>query len=204
MITYYPNIPNPPNDPSVDVPDMQRNTNAIPQFLEIDHVGFNTNSNPNGYHKIIHQVPENVDPVTIAGIGQIYSKNVTVNSVIDSQLFYKTALGGISQLTGNSASQNGYQWIGGMLLQWGIVNSTSSSGTVSLSAFPNIVFPNNLFILSFTAKYNSSVGTPGSQATYAPDTSPANATPISTTAFNWRLFTNSSDWRGFYWIAIGN
>jgi hypothetical protein len=39
--TYTTGIPNPPNDPSVDVPNMQTNTNTINSWTEVDHIGFN-------------------------------------------------------------------------------------------------------------------------------------------------------------------
>lgn len=38
--TYNLNIPNPPNPPSVDVPNMQTNTNSINNWVQVDHVGF--------------------------------------------------------------------------------------------------------------------------------------------------------------------
>lgn len=39
-ISYNLGVPNPPNNPSVDVTPMQQNTNAISQFVSVDHIGF--------------------------------------------------------------------------------------------------------------------------------------------------------------------
>lgn len=135
-ISYNLNIPAGPNNPSVDQPKMQTNTNNISQLIGIDHVTFNDAVNPNGYHTVIHQTLQASDPASIVGIGQIYSKNVTVGITTDTQLFHRTGLGGISQLTGNSALQNGYQWIGGVLLQWGRATSVGTALPNATVNFP--------------------------------------------------------------------
>lgn len=193
MITYNLNVPNGPNNPSVDYPNMQINTNALNTFLSIDHVGFNASPNPNGYHKTIHQVPLNADPATIANIGQIYSKNVTVNAISDTQLFFRTGLGGISQLTGNSAGTSGYQWIGGTLLQWG---TTTASGTgsrvVVFNAAPNFDFPNACFQVIVQLQAIPLV------------TGSWGVTNITSTGFTLQTVTSAvPSGRPFSWFAIG-
>lgn len=37
---YITGIPNPPNDPSVDAPNMQINTNTVNAWVQVDHIGF--------------------------------------------------------------------------------------------------------------------------------------------------------------------
>ena len=41
---YTLNIPNPPSNPSTDVPNMQTNANSISSLIAVDHTGFNTSS----------------------------------------------------------------------------------------------------------------------------------------------------------------
>ena len=48
-VTYNNAIPNAPNNPSVDQPKMQTNTDSIDQIIGVDHVSFNTNDG--GWHK---------------------------------------------------------------------------------------------------------------------------------------------------------
>jgi len=192
--TYIDNIPNGPDNPSNDQPNMQINTNSISGILGVDHVGFNL---PNGgYHTIIHQVPLVSDPSPIAGIGQLYSKNVTINATTDTQLFYITGLGGISELTGSSATANGFVWAGGILFQWGKVNSITD-GSVSFNSSPNFNFPHGCFSVQTTPFWVGS-----SEPNGAAGISVKN---ISNTGFTWVFNTNSSQYTGggFYWFAVG-
>lgn len=203
MSIYLPNIPTGLINLDTDYQNLQNNFQQLDTSFGIDHFAFSNNTSNNGYHTIIHQPPNGgvspIDPTPIAGINQIYAKNVTVNAVTDTQLFSMTGAGGISQLTGNHAAANGYQWIGGMLIQWGIVFLTNGSvnapttGTVNF-VFPNINFPNACFTvitsLQSTVQTSSSntvgiVGTPG------------------TSSFNWG-YTGTKSYNNFYWFAIGN
>ena len=43
-ISYNLNIPNGPDNPSTDQPNMKTNTNSISSFVAVDHVGFNSSS----------------------------------------------------------------------------------------------------------------------------------------------------------------
>lgn len=96
-INYILGIPDAPNDPSVDQPDMKTNNDAIPQLIDIDHIGFNDTTFPNGYHDVIHQPPQVADPAAVPGIGQTYVKTVSG----DQQLFFESGAGVISNLTGS-------------------------------------------------------------------------------------------------------
>ena len=117
--SYTLGIPNGPNDPSNDQPNMKINNDNISAIIGVDHVTFNQNNG--GYHTDIHQIPLGGDPGAMSGIGQIYSK--TLGS--DQSLFYESGAGIITQLTGTNSSAflqntNGYIWIAGtILLQWG-------------------------------------------------------------------------------------
>ncbi len=201
--TYTTNIPDPPNAPSVDVPKMQVNTNSVSGLVAVDHIGFGVpNGGAHNQCQISSQSSVNgAIPSGLIGNGfeTLYS---SVKATSGELYFVRGANPTGIQLTGPGTPQtttNGYTFLpGGLLIQWGTVSTTSSSGTVTF-ATANIAFPNACFSVQTTAKYNSGVGVPGSQANYAPDSS-----SLSSTSFSWTLITSSSSWRGFYWVAIGN
>lgn len=199
--TYTDDIPDANHNPSTDQPDMKINTNSIDSIIAVDHYSFEEGGlDRDGYHKIIHQAVEASDPTTIALINQIYPKNYTPDTtggVADTQLFTRTASGAISQLTGNFLNAEGWQWIGGVLVQWGAIASTSSSGTVIFKdrVAGAIPFPNNCFNVSITLSSTAGFTT----------TCEVGVRDFTNLQFRWRSFNLSlggSD--GFYWIAIGN
>jgi len=148
-IPYNFGIPNPPNNPSADVPLMQINANSIFNFVAIDHVGFNTAISSSGYHNVIHFSNQAADPGTIAGVGQLYTKTVTG----DQNLFYESGLGKIYQLTNTnvtiSATANGVTTLpGGLILQYGVIPIIPDTHTHTYNfnaTANNITFPNNCF-----------------------------------------------------------
>ena len=201
--TFDTTVPAANNAPRNDQPVMQTNNASTSGLIGVDHVGFNTANG--GAHK-------QVQLLNVAGGSGTIPAGLLGNGY---ETLYSSATSGAGELwmvRGNSptgiqltgpgdplAANNGYTFLpGGILIQWGRVNTTSSSGTVTF-ATNNIAFPNICFIVQTTAKFNSGSGTPSSQANYAPD-----STSISATSFSWSLITNSSLWRGFHWIAIGN
>ena len=196
FLSYTTGVPNPPNNPSTDVGPMQINTNSINSILNVDHFGFNNTLG--GWHKIIHLPAQTVDPAPVtvpANAGQLYTKTISG----DLELFYESSGGVISQLTAAGITPtpgtNGYSYIpGGILLQWGVLNTTfpSNVGTVTF-ATANIAFPNNCFNVQMTMK-----GTSGTANL-------TQITGISKTAFNWQFTGGSStSFTGFYWYAVGN
>jgi len=216
ITTYQPNIPTGLVDLDVDYQNLQNNFSQLDTTYGVDHIKFSTVPN-NGYHTNIHQVPLNpiptstpiaVAPAPIAGINQLFSLNWipdATGAVSDTQLFARTGLGGFSQLTGGNIAQEGWQWVGGILVQWGrITQNFSSGGTSGTVAFKDrqpgcIPFPTTCFMVQTTPFITGS--NPGSQATAAVRT---DSLLTGGTGFNWRFFTNSSDYQGFFWTAIGN
>lgn len=199
--TYTRNRPNPPNDPSIDAPDMQTNCNSIDEIIHVDHYSFGE-SNKDGWHRIIHQPVEGSSPAPTSGLTQLYSKNYTPNtnppSSAGTQLFMTNNAGEI-QMTGTAQISNGgFAFCNGIIFQWGQVTfAASSTGTVtfqSVTAGTSIPFPNNCFNVQATM-----IGTSSSGQTIQ-------ITSKSNTAFNWQFTTNpsSTSYTGFYWLAIGN
>ena len=150
LISYNLGIPSGPNNPSNDQPNLLINNDNVATALAVDHVPFNVANT--GYHTVIHQVPNGglipVDPPIVAGFGQLYAKNVTVGVNTDTQLFFKTGLGGVSQITGNFATANGWQQLGGVLLQWGSITGTPIANGQTVN-----------FTRNFTSVFSITLGT---------------------------------------------
>ncbi len=210
-LNYTVGIPDTPNNPSNDQPPMKTNTNSINSIIQIDHHGFKDNLG--GYHTIIHQDAQLTDPANIPGppqINQIYVKSYTPDTtggVADTQLYTRTALGAISQLTGHlttsTAISDGWQWVGGVLIQWGFVSlvGISFSGTVTFKdrVAGAIPFPNNCFFVNATRSVGAGtvpLATSGSNVNIV-------GSSVSITGFDYVYFSTSGG-RGFYWIAVGN
>ncbi len=225
LIPYNQNIPGSQNNPSDDQPLMRANTNSIRDWVQIDHHGFKDNLG--GYHTIIHQ---DTSTRTIAppgrtitgepgaipgppGINQLFSMLVTpdaVGATADTQLFALTAgsvaNNGLSQLTGNFSSVEGYQWLGGVLIQWGTVTVNFPVAPTAPATNPVIFknrqaslcipFPNSLFSVTATP-FRAVVG-PAGQATVSI------TTPFGGTEFNYVVSATIAGFTGFYWMAIGN
>lgn len=204
---YTPGIPNGPNNPSDDQPNMKDNNDSNLAIWNIDHYGF---VNPlGGWHKNIRlpQIAGNTDPTAVnpgngfpANAGQIYTR--TING--DLELFYESSAGVVNQLTAAiipTPGVNGYTFLpGGILVQWGLVNFSTSpllAGTVLFTIPPNIQFPNAIFNVQATL-----IGTSTNPQTLQI----SDTTPPSTTQFVWN-FTRAplgTSYEGFFWFAIGN
>lgn len=185
--------------------------------LSVDHVNQNGDpgANPAGYHTIIHQT-EQTNVTTVTDFNQIFSgvpgtlvvdgiTTPTIPDNGDTQLYALTGMGGLSQLTGNYAHFDGYCWLGGILIQWGIVDSGSfftpnQTGIINFNSTPNhLPFPNNIFgiwsNLLLTSPGSSGIG-------------------VGNIVFNEAITTSSATWyfkasattqyTKFYWVAIGN
>lgn len=214
---YNTSVPATNNNPSVDQPQMLINTQSINTLIGGDHHTFNDNLG--GYHTNIHQdqITGNADPANIANINQFYVKTVTPNATVntpDTQLFAETGTGVISQLTGYATRaytqggvsfRDGYQWIGGILLQWGFT-FVGSTGVVSNTVtFKDrhtgmIPFPTRCISVQATPINNSPAGfSSSSRATVSIEMD-----NISATQFSFTFIGNDTTFTGFTWWAIGN
>ncbi len=205
--TYTQNIPLATNKPSVDQPNMKTNTNSVNSILSVDHLSFGqaTGVLSDGYHKAIHLANQASDPAAVLTTTEIYSKQVTFNSVSDTALFARSGSGTITQLTAPnsiSTATNGFVFLpGGIILQWGRRSTNFSSGsTIGTETFP-VAFLNS--VLSVTGNplmnYTPVGNRPNSQGSLNIRASSL----ANLTTFDWQFYTNSSDYKGFDWIAIG-
>jgi hypothetical protein len=87
-IPYNLNIPNPPNDPSADVPLMKANTNAINTLVAVDHIPFNNSLLPNGTH-VQTTFAEFSSPVAPAGLGSVMYPAAGVADNTKAQLYFQ-------------------------------------------------------------------------------------------------------------------
>lgn len=206
MFTYFPNIPFATNNPSVDQPNMETDTNSISSLIAIDHQGFNVNQG--GYHTVVHCIDNIVDPAPVPpagpllGAGEYYTKTVT-DFATDTAAFFQTAGGRIIQLTMNTtpvANTNGYSYLpGGIAVQWGQDTFTSGGHTQGMINFgtANRNFPNACFVV-----IPNLILPDGSSTTV----SSINITAISQNSFNW-VYNGSKQGGGniiIQWIALGN
>lgn len=217
---YDPNIPAANNAPRNDQPVMQSNAASIQGLITVDHENFG--STTNGYHTIIHQRTgvgtQNLTrtgptgtftnvPASIPSVNQLIAGNYTPDASVtdtDTQLFSVTGIGGLAQLTGSFGQTDGWAWISGMLLQWGrVIQNFPSGSTTNSVVFKDrigraISFPNNCFVVT-TTPLVSFASLPSSQASIN-----IRLSTLDREHFDYQFFTNSSQYIGFFWAAIGN
>lgn len=193
MTVYQPGIPTGTVPLNLDFQNLQNNFQQLDTTFGSDHVAFSQSLN-NGYHKAVRLIPQ-AAPVTISGIGQLFDTTVNDGYNTDQELFFKTGGGLLIQLTRNfvpAANPNGYTFIpGGLILQWGIVNSPASTGKVKFVT-SNINFVTSLFGVWFNFSRNAS----GTDSFWIDSTK-----NFDNTEFSWKASTGSAD--ALYWIAIG-
>lgn len=211
--TYTPGYPPDGSSLGQTKSTIRNNLDGTFQTLAVDHINNNgqPGTQPAGYHTIIHQVPQ-VSVATVSGYNQVFSGvpgTLIVNGVTtpaipsngDTQLYSLTGAGALSQLTGYNAAQNGYMWVGGLLLQWGRKTLTGSSGERATILFntANVNFPNNVFNMQATLICKAG-GTSSSDNTL----SIVNGS-ISNTSFQYQYNgSGGGNYPAFFWLAIGN
>jgi|WetSurMetagenome_2_1015567.scaffolds.fasta_scaffold20470_2 hypothetical protein len=200
---------------------IRNNLDGTYNTLDVDH---QNTSEPNpGYHAIIHGQNQTTAS-TVAGINQVLMGipgTLIVNGVTtpaipsngDTQLYALTGMGGLSQLTGNSAATNGFQWIGGILIQWGYVFGTHSGSSQLFNA------GDEANLLFATANYNFPTAclgvwtqlmyrtTPAGDATAQVQIGLDSNNAINKLQFHWKISYSqgfaTNYWNRFFWVAIG-
>ncbi len=215
MSTYQPNIPTGTVNLDVDYQNIQANFQQLDTSFGVDHVTFSNQTAQNGYHKSIHfnpvstiaTDPPNNQPVhrppLTGGFGQLFSAQINDGINADEALYFLTGGNRLMQLTRNfqpvaGVGGSGQTFLpGGLIIQWGQVNSSLPIFQTVNFATNNMNFPNNCFAV-FTQIYGT--GTPPS----GPGTIEIRKSSVSNTGFQWAMVTSSNQYTGFYWIAIGN
>jgi len=206
FFTYNNGIPAANNNPSVDQPNMQTNTDSIDSIINVDHYSFETNFD--GTHKQV-QLKNSAGingaiPAGLQGVGfeTLYSSATAGTGEL---WFVRGASATGVQLTGPgtpSTATQGYTFLpGGILIQWGRRSANMPSGSsIGSEVFP-VAFLNGSLTVTGNPlmNYNPVGSRPSSQASLNIRASSLG----STTGFDWQFYTNSSDYKGFTWIAIG-
>jgi hypothetical protein len=210
--TYTPGYPPDGSSLGQTKATIRNNLDGTFQTLAVDHINNNgaPGSQPAGYHTVIHQVPQ-TSVNTVSGYNQVFSgvpgtlivNGVTTPSVPsngDQQLYSLTGGGGLSQLSGGSASNNGFGWLGGFLFQWGFkaLTGASSERNTVLFATSNVNFPRNIFSMQGTLICKVG-GTNSSDNTLS-----FVSGSLTTTSFIYQYNGTAGNYVGFYWLAIGN
>lgn len=208
-MTYNPNVPLPTDNLSDSQGDLKTNFTAANNTFAVNHFPLADLTAQNGFHRDINQAKRVGNATNVTDCYTLFTKDYTADStgaVTDTQLFGITAGGGVSQFSGNLALNDGWCWVGGVLLQWGgsAVAGTGSfasgtaTGTVTFKdrVVGAIPFPNACFAVVAIPFFGAAPG--GSR--FAGIT----ITSKSATTFNWSCNGSSSAASGFYWVAVGN
>lgn len=206
-MSYNPSIPLPTDNLSVSQGDIKTNFTVNNTCIGVDHIPPSIASQ-SGYHKQAHIISGS-DPANVSATNILYCKDYTPNTTggtADTQLFNITASGIISQMSGKLTGADGWAWVGGILVQWGVNTATTTgsfssgtaTGTVTFKDRVSgaIPFPTNCYVVIPATKNNADPT--GSR--YAGIT----IITKSTTNFTWSCNGSSSAANGFYWMAIGN
>lgn len=187
-IVYNLNLPNPPNDPSIDAPNLQTNTNSISSIISQDHIGFNTSTNASGIHNIINFYEQLADPA-VGLFGQLYTKNLAGTPA----LFFEDTTGRVTRLTQTTAL-SGNQGIIilplGLIMQFGNVSPPGNSGIVTfLLPFvnPPISVTFGLLIPGASSAHNVWI----------------DGATLTNSGFDYKIDVTLSGVSQMYWMALG-
>lgn len=134
MANYTNNIPVPTNPPAADVVNMQNNTIAVNDWVQVDHVGFNDAKS--GYHNQVTFASNEPAPTLVNNAVANEFANVGIADSVNSQLFFQNKVV-VTQLSAvrawASVNANGTikaKYPAGLT----VVNTTGGSYTVTLPA----------------------------------------------------------------------
>jgi hypothetical protein len=179
-ISYVPNVPLATNNPSVDQPNMETDTNAVLAWVAVDHVGFNVSSpEVSGQHLQVTFNSNNV-PATPTSPPVLFTN--TVGS--SPQLFFYSGSTYNQYVNGTNGST---YLLGGLILKWGFSAVTGSSMSFTSLGIP--AFPNAAYSMTVT----------GAATAY---TGGFVVSALSSTAFTVSRTSGSGN-TGYYFIAIG-
>lgn len=197
---YTPGIPLGTDIPAQSAPLFLANFSYLNTMLNRDHFMTRNTANSNdGIHRQVTLRNQTLSPGHAGGNSALWSATNGTDSfprwsnTSGDTVFFSVdpvlANNGYTSMPGNSTRA--------VIVQWGQLTSTISSPFQTLNF--TIPFPNACYAV-YTQPYGS--GTPpssGEQATVV-----IRRSTVSTTSFQWVFKTNSSEYFGFYWLAIGS
>lgn len=215
---YTRDIPESDHSPSTDQPNMRTNTNSIDSLISIDHYSFEQ-LNFDGTHKQVQLRNaagiNGTIPAGLQGNGweTLYASTTAGNGEL---WFVRGASATGVQLTGPGTptiSGNGSTFLpGGLILNWGFYDAAlgnfSSGSTSTKNDIPpqslitlTTPFPNNMFIVGGNLTYSEG-NLPSGTGTLNIRKSQLNSGPITT--LSWQVYTDTNNYLGFVWWALGN
>ena len=187
--TYNPNVPNPPDAPSVDVFPMHSNASGIGNWCgQYDHYGLNNVANT-GLHKQITFAATNVPtapttPPILFTNTQDGAGNNLPNMI--AQLFFYSGSAAQGKNNYVSTGAGSVLIFGGIILKWG--TATPTSGTNFTVSYP-VAFPTATFYANAIPSGNNRI---------------MNVTNLTPSNFSMNANAAYSAGDLFYWFAIGN
>jgi len=190
--TYTKGIPNPPNFPSQDVPNMKINTDSIYDIINVDHFSFEGGGSPvsniDGRHRQVSLANE-AAPAIPAGIGGVLFANNPAPTNI-SWPFWENVSGTTQLISGvPNPIANGHTFLpGGIILQWGFVAIPANQAVVPFSVSFNSL-PFSIQLTTFQLNLGNTV--------YSVEAIPA------PTVAQFIVNVQGSGLGSLYWMAIG-
>ncbi len=191
----YTVLPNSGQSLGVTRVPINTNFSLIQSAFAVNHVGFNNSGA--GKHKFVQMPAQASSPGTAAAETAIYSRTALIGVSNETNLYWQfpgTAAAGpdvvMTRFITPSVTTNGITFLpGGLIMQWGILNTPGSAGTVFFTPLPQVTFPNAIFSVQLTGRKS------GSDVSFSLD-----AVPL-VDRFTYRA--DSSSAQELYWIAIG-
>ena len=216
---YNVDIPDGPHNPSSDQPLMKTNTNSTKSIIGVDHYTFQE-ATKDGWHKQSTYLSTTPTPVTASTQLALFAKGGTPNQgailamIRDNipQTLVALTTAKIAAPLAIGTGNGGCSWLPGeILVQWGIYNAsggnfssgstTQSSSGESVVTFP-AAFPNNVFFFGGNLTYSQG-NLPSGTGTLNTRLSQLNTGSLRTT-MDWQVYTDTNNYIGFVWYAIGN
>lgn len=198
MSLYNPNVPTGLIALNQDYQNIRNNFTQLNTTYGTDHIPYDNTTSQNGYHKVVHMVPNVGNPAAVAGIGELYCRTVNDGINNDQELFYQTGAGRVILLTRNfvpTVTANGATFLpGGLILNY---------GRIAISANPTLT------TVTFTQAYSSAANVFSITLTRITDATSTTANEVrvsenSVTATNFKISSSSSSSSNeVYWMAIG-
>jgi len=190
--SYNRNIPDGPNNPSVDQPKMKINTNSTDDIVAVDHVSFNLSNG--GQHKSIHfNQDASYVPVPPVSPPELFTQPGIPNPGAGSipQIFFYSGNAAQSANQYSNAANFSTFLLGGLILKGGsVVGAGGPSQIVTYSTLvPALApFPNATLAVYLTKKVTVA------------NTSPPTVTAVSSTTFTMSSLAPTDQ---VYFLAIG-
>lgn len=185
-LDYNTNVPNGPNDPQDDQPEMLTNTQSINTWTNVDHVGYNVINA--GIHKQVRMRNQGA-PGLGDGQGVLYAGLINGNS----WPIWQNSVGSFPLMSfPPQVAANGYTILaGGIVLEWGSITGANIANGQAV-AFP-LTFPTSVFSITIGPQSNST------------NDKTISITTGSVTTSGFTVITSGSSlFQRLYWMAIGN